>query len=100
MTPLLQNHRSPVQRAPMVSFTFEGEALSAHAGETVLSALIRAVHLYLRDAPEDGAARGAFCCMGLCQECLVLVEGRRVESCRQVVHDGLAVEALKRVPHD
>lgn len=100
MSPFLPDHGSQVQRAPMVSFTFEGEAISAHAGETVLSALIRAGRLHLRDAPEDGAARGAFCCMGLCQECLVLVEGRRVESCRQVVRGSLVVEALKHVPHD
>ncbi|WP_445327153.1 2Fe-2S iron-sulfur cluster-binding protein [Yoonia sp. GPGPB17] len=70
--------------------------LLSYRGESVLAALTRAGFHHLRDAPEDAAPRGAFCCMGLCQECIVQVDGRQIESCRQLVTDGLSVTSLKR----
>ena len=36
--------------------------------------------------------------MGLCQECVVLVAGRRVEACRLPVAEGLVVEPLGPLP--
>ncbi len=100
MIRLVPDHSDLIVRAPRVNFTFDGLSIAAHSGETVLSALIRSGILHVRDAPQDGAPRGAFCCMGLCQECLVLVDGRRIEGCRQVVSDGLSVTSLKRSPDE
>lgn len=96
MIRLIPDHSGRIRRAAEVSFTFDGAPVAAHAGESVAVALLRAGHLHLRDAPEDGAARGAFCCMGLCQECVVQVNGAVVESCRQPVEAGLAVSSLRR----
>jgi len=84
-----------IRRTAKVEFTFDGTSVAGHAGESLAVALLRAGHLHLRDAPEDGAARGAFCCMGLCQECVVRIEGQVVESCRSVVVSGLVVTSLK-----
>ncbi|WP_439524517.1 (2Fe-2S)-binding protein [Marivita sp.] len=84
-----------IRRAAMVSFTFDGAPVAGHAGESLTVALLRAGHLHLRDAPEDTAPRGAFCCMGLCQECVVRINGQVVESCRTLVASGLAVTSLK-----
>ncbi|WP_297770549.1 (2Fe-2S)-binding protein [uncultured Roseovarius sp.] len=84
-----------IRRAEKVTFTFDGASVAGHAGESLAVALLRAGHLHLRDAPEDGAPRGAFCCMGLCQECVVRIGGQVVESCRSVVASGLAVTSLK-----
>ncbi|KEJ88301.1 (2Fe-2S)-binding protein [Sulfitobacter donghicola] len=100
MIRLVPDQSSLISRAGAVSFTFDGQPVTAHEGETVLSALIRAGVTYLRDAPVDGGARGGFCCMGLCQECVVLVDQQPVESCRQVVGDGLAVFSLGKSAHD
>jgi aerobic-type carbon monoxide dehydrogenase small subunit (CoxS/CutS family) len=50
---------------------------------------------HLRDAPMDGKPRGAFCCMGLCQECVVKVDGKLVESCETIATDGLIVQSLR-----
>jgi predicted molibdopterin-dependent oxidoreductase YjgC len=96
MIRLVPNHADQIQRAAKVRFTFDGVPVTAHAGETVAVALLRAGQVHLRDAPEDGAARGAFCLMGLCQECAVRVDGKIVESCRQPVTEGLAVQSLRR----
>ncbi len=95
MIRLVRDQSAQIKRASEVRFTFDGAQVPAHSGESLLAALIRSGHLHLRDAPEDGAARGGFCCMGLCQECVVRIEGQVVESCRAMVTSGLAVTSLK-----
>ncbi len=89
-----------ITRTAPVEFTFDGQLILGHEGETVLAALLRSGETYLRDAPEDGAPRGAFCCMGLCQECVVQVDGLHIEGCRLPVSAGLSVQSLKRVNDD
>lgn len=91
MIRLTPDHSAQITRAPEVSFTFDGVRVTGHAGESLAAALMRSGVRHLRDAPEDGAARGAFCLMGLCQECVVLVDGTKVESCRVEVAEGLEV---------
>jgi predicted molibdopterin-dependent oxidoreductase YjgC len=96
MIQLVPNQSHLIERTPLVEFTFDGKVIAAHSGETVLSALLRAGIKNLRDAPTDGAPRGAFCCMGLCQECLVQIDGLNIESCRKTVTDGLIVRSIRR----
>lgn len=100
MIRLVPNHSAQIERAPEVSFTFDGVRMVGHAGESLAAALMRSGQLHLRDAPEDDAARGAFCLMGLCQECVVELEGARVESCRLALCDGLDVRSLRRRKDD
>lgn len=83
-----------VLRAAEVTFSFDGRDYRAPAGESLAAALLANGIRNLRCAPEDGGARGAFCFMGLCQECLVVVDGRHVEACRLPVSAGLAVRRL------
>ena len=99
MIRLVPDHTALIKRAPEVSFLFDGARLTGYAGENLAVALMRSRHLHLRDAPEDGAARGAFCLMGLCQECVVELDGMRVESCRVELRDGLNVTSLRRGRH-
>lgn len=92
MIRLTPNHAAQIERSETVTFTFDGMPVEGHVGETLVSALMRAGRLDLRAAPNDGAARGAFCCMGLCQECAVRVQGQVVEACRTNVSANLVVE--------
>lgn len=94
MIRLVANQAALIKRAPKVGFTFDGEAVQGHAGETLAAALMRAGHLTLRRAPNDGAPRGAFCCMGLCQECTVRIGGQITEACRTEVTDNLVVDRI------
>lgn len=80
-----------VDRADEVAFTFEGRRVTGHAGESVAAALAAAGILELRTAPVDKGGRGMFCAMGICQECLVMIGGRRIEACRCPVSAGLEV---------
>lgn len=78
-----------------VSFSFDGERLSAYEGETLAAALYAQERRTLRTSRDDGGPRGAFCFMGICQECVVLIDGRRTEACRALVREGLVVERLR-----
>jgi D-hydroxyproline dehydrogenase subunit alpha len=57
------------------TFTFQGRAVAARAGATIAAALAEAGEHRLREA-RLGGERGLFCGMGVCQECLVRVDGR------------------------
>jgi aerobic-type carbon monoxide dehydrogenase small subunit (CoxS/CutS family) len=85
-----------IRRAAPVAFSFDGQRFEAPAGESVAAALWQAGIRHLRDAPAGESPRGMFCCMGLCQECVVLVGGTPVESCRLPVSEGLTVTSLRR----
>ncbi|MCD1645579.1 MAG: (2Fe-2S)-binding protein [Aurantimonas coralicida] len=58
-----------------VRFTFEGEEVSARAGETLAAALIAEGVTTTRQSVVTGAPRGPFCMMGVCFECLVTIDG-------------------------
>ncbi|MEO1688702.1 MAG: (2Fe-2S)-binding protein, partial [Pseudomonadota bacterium] len=94
----MSGRRTAGRRAPSVRFFLDGEAFDAPEGESVAAALMAAGVTRLRAAPRDGAPRGAFCLMGLCQECLVLAEGpgglAPTEACRLAVREGLSLRRL------
>jgi aerobic-type carbon monoxide dehydrogenase small subunit (CoxS/CutS family) len=96
MFQLSPNHQDEIVRTAEVSFTFNGKSLLAHKGESLAAALMRAKLLHLSDSPADGAPRGVFCCMGLCQECVVQVDGKTIESCRLPVSKDLQVISGRR----
>ena len=58
-----------------VSFTFEGRELTGRRGESLAAALMAAGIRSLRTT-RTGAERGIFCGMGVCQDCLVEVDGQ------------------------
>ncbi|MEO6593674.1 MAG: (2Fe-2S)-binding protein [Planctomycetota bacterium] len=77
---------------PEVAFTFDGKAVQARVGDTVAMALWATGEQVLRQSSRDGAPRGVLCNMGICYECLVVVDGATVRSCTTIVCDGLRVE--------
>ena len=83
-----------IRRSPRVTFYFAGRPVQGHEGESVAAALYAAGIRNLRGAPRDGAPRGMFCVMGVCQECLVEIDGHRLESCRVRVTAGLDVKQV------
>lgn len=78
-----------------VVFTVDGAAVAGRAGESLVGALAVAGYAVLRHSPAGGGARGMFCLMGSCQECLVQVDGAPVLACMEAVRDGMRV-ALDR----
>jgi sarcosine oxidase subunit alpha len=86
---------SGIDWKPKVRFSFDGEALTASEGETLAAALYAQGRRSLRISRDDGGPRGAFCFMGVCQECVVLIDGRVTEACRTPVRDGLVIESVR-----
>ena len=58
-----------------VAFSFQGREIRGRSGETLAAALTAAGERELRET-KAGERRGLFCGMGVCQECLVEIDGR------------------------
>ena len=76
---------------PLVTITVDGTPLDVPFGEPLATALLCAGYVRLRRSPNGGGARGAFCFMGVCQECAIHVDGRLAQSCLIAVRAGMAV---------
>jgi predicted molibdopterin-dependent oxidoreductase YjgC len=80
-----------ITRPAPVSFTFDGEVLMAPAGEALAVALLASGIRRLGEGLDADRPRVALCLMGVCQQCLVRVDGRLVQSCLTPVRAGLRV---------
>ena len=85
-----------VVRPDAVTITVDGTAVAAIPGESVASALLAAGLRRLGTSFRAGTPRGAFCFMGVCQECLVRIDGRPAQACLVRVEDGMKI-ALGRL---
>jgi predicted molibdopterin-dependent oxidoreductase YjgC len=75
-----------------VRVTVDGAALDCREGDTVAAALFAAGVEACRDTVVSGAARGPFCMMGVCYDCLVSIDGRpNQQACMTPVRDGMTV---------
>lgn len=75
-----------------VVLDFEGTAIAAHAGDTVAVALLAAGVDVFRKTPGGGRARGPYCMMGVCFDCLMVIDGAaNRQACQAVVRDGMTV---------
>ena len=83
-----------ITRGPLIRFRFGGRELAGHAGESLAAALL-AAGIRLIGHGVAGDPRGAFCAMGVCQDCVVLVDGVPVEACRTRLRDGLVAEPAR-----
>jgi D-hydroxyproline dehydrogenase subunit gamma len=82
-----------VERGELLTFTFDGVPMIAFRGESVAAALLAAGQRVLRSTPVTGSPRGVFCGMGVCFDCLVVIDGepgRR--ACMTFVIEGMRVE--------
>lgn len=73
-------------------FEFNGHMVNGYVGESVAAALLRAHVPSVRLHPIDGSPRLPFCMMGVCQECLVCLDGGAARrACLMPVAEGLKV---------
>ncbi|WP_341992801.1 (2Fe-2S)-binding protein [Azorhizobium sp. AG788] len=77
---------------PMVSITIDGTPLAVREGDMLATILARADLKRLRHSPRAGAPRGAFCYMGVCQECALHVDGTIRQACLTPARAGMRVE--------
>ena len=58
-----------------IEFTFDGESISAITGQSVAAALLAANQRTLRKTRFNNNDRGVFCGIGVCFDCLVVIDG-------------------------
>jgi len=76
-----------------VAITLDGTRIQAEAGEPLAAVLLRASACHARLHPVTGDARAPYCMMGVCQECLAVVDGvGSTQTCLVPVRDGMVVE--------
>lgn len=69
---------------------FDGEPLNAPEGATIGAALVAAGHQTWRTT-RGGKARGLFCGIGVCYDCLVVVDGRTERACMVPLREGTTI---------
>ncbi len=78
--------------ARLVEVTVDGATMRLPEGVMLATALLAAGVRALRRSPRAGAPRGAFCLMGACQECAIIIDGALRQACFTPVSAGMTVE--------
>lgn len=81
--------------ARLLAFEFEGASLEAPDGLSVAAALLYANQWHWRDTPVTGAARGPFCMMGTCFDCLVMIDGEpNQQACMTQLRENMRIARM------
>ncbi len=80
-------------RGQAFQIQLDGKPLTAYPGETIAAALLAAGVIVFHHTHQLGEPRGPFCCMGVCYDCLVTVNGKPdVRACQTAAQPGDCVE--------
>jgi len=79
--------------AAAVTVLIDGKPHPARPGDTVAAALLAAGRTVFRTTPVTGTARGPYCLMGMCFDCLVTIDGvPNRQACLELVAPGMRIE--------
>jgi predicted molibdopterin-dependent oxidoreductase YjgC len=79
-------------RGAKLQIRVNGRSHTAYEGESVHAALLAAGYRVLRTTAKEGQARGFFCGMGVCYECLVTINGApNQRACMTLVEDHMEI---------
>lgn len=82
-----------LERGQKVTLIVDGVSVPAYEGESVAAALLADGRRILRTTPRRGEARGMYCGIGICFDCVMTVDGRpNVRTCQTPVRAGMQVE--------
>jgi predicted molibdopterin-dependent oxidoreductase YjgC len=84
--------RLPDQGQERLSFTLDGKPMEARAGDSVAAALLANGVSSCRTTPVSGTPRAPFCMMGVCFDCLMMIDGiGNRQACQVPVRAGMVV---------
>jgi predicted molibdopterin-dependent oxidoreductase YjgC len=79
--------------ARLLAVTIDGKSFAARDGDTVAATLLAAGLADCRTTPVSGSARGPFCMMGVCFDCLVVIDGQpNQQGCMIPAREGMQIE--------
>lgn len=82
-----------VARGALLTIVLDGDPVAAYPGETVAAAVMAAGRRVFRTTSMTGQPRGLFCGMGVCYDCLMVIDGRPSRrACMTYVEDGMQVQ--------
>lgn len=85
--------RLPDPGAQPLTLYVDGLAVAAERGESVAAVLLRLDPPLARTTPVNASPRAPYCMMGVCFECLAIVDGvASTQTCLAQVRDGMRVE--------
>jgi predicted molibdopterin-dependent oxidoreductase YjgC len=94
----IEGHSLPANES--VTITFDGAPIAARAGEALIAALLASGVRVLRTMPKSGEARGGYCLVGRCSDCLVIVDGvPNTVACTTPVRESMVVETQHGLGH-
>jgi hypothetical protein len=83
----------PEPGVPGVTVLIDGEPVWAEVGESVAAVLLRQSAPASRSTAVHGTARAPFCMMGVCFDCLAIVDGAAsTQACLVSVREGMRVQ--------
>jgi len=82
-----------IARGEAFDLRVDGETVRAYPGETIAAALMAAGRRVLRHTAGRGEPRGVYCAMGVCGECVMVVDGEPgVRACVTPAAPGMIVQ--------
>ena len=80
-----------LERGPRIELVLDGRPVQAYEGETVATVLLAEGEIATRTTV-GGEPRGIFCGMGVCWDCLAVVDGvPNTRACMTWVREGMTV---------
>jgi D-hydroxyproline dehydrogenase subunit gamma len=77
----------------LVTVIIDGQSIAVPSGETVAAAVLVSGISHTRTTPVSDTPRAPFCLMGVCYECLMVINGQANQrACREVVEEGMTIE--------
>ena len=85
-----------IARGRKFEILVDGEKIAAYEGETVAAAMVATGQMTFRHTPKKGASRGMYCGIGLCHECLMVINGvPNTRACQTLATPECRVETQK-----
>ena len=82
-----------------VEILVEGNPVAVRQGDSVAAALFAAGLVACRSTAVSGAARGPYCMMGVCFDCLVTIDGNpNQQACMTRVREGMRIGRQQGAP--
>ncbi len=77
----------------LVTVTIDGQTVQVPKGESVAAAVLVHGLVHTRTTPVSGTPRAPFCMMGVCFECLMVIDGKaNRQACLRTVREGMRIE--------
>ena len=82
-----------LEEKPTVKIEVDGKSIDAIEGEPIAAALMAAGKTIFRYTRKRKEARGVFCAIGQCTDCMMIVDGvPNVRTCITTVKEGMKIQ--------